>query len=102
MSFSTSDFLNNISSHNFEIQIPAAFTTKANANVNVNTNANAKANTTSKQQNKKRKADIASLSTSTTASQAGNTKSSQNTTSYLQLAVDNLMLALNKETDLLV
>ena len=89
MSFSSGDFLNTIQSHDFEIQIPAVFTANANTN----------ANTASKQQNKKRKADVISLSASSTASEIGDAESTHNTAYYLQLAIDNLMLALNKATD---
>ena len=89
MSFSSDDFLNTIQSHDFEIQVPAVFTANANTN----------ANTASKQQNKKRKADVISLSASSTASEIGDVKSTHNTAYYLQLAIDNLMLALNKATN---
>jgi len=89
MSFSSGDFLNTIQSHDFEIQVPAVFTANANTN----------ANTASKQQNKKRKADVISLSASSTASEIGDAESTHNTAYYLQLAIDNLMLALNKATD---
>ena len=92
MSFSSGDFLNAIQSHEFEIQIPAAFA--------ANANANAKANTASKQQNKKRKADVVFLSTSSATSETEDDDSAHNTAYYLHLAVDNFMLALNKETDL--
>ena len=89
MSFSSGDFLNTIQSHDFEIQVPAVFTANANTN----------ANTASKQQNKKRKADVISLSASSTASEIEDAESTHNTAYYLQLAIDNLMLALNKATD---
>src|SRR6266480_1527756 len=87
MSFSSSDFLNTIQSHDFEIQIPAAFAMKANAAFNA----------AEKQQNKKRKADVISLSTSSTTSETEDVNSAHNTAYYLQITVDNLMLAFNKE-----
>src|SRR5438046_7756877 len=89
MSFSSGDFLNTIQSHDFEIQIPTALDMKANAAFNA----------AKKQQNKKRKADVVSLSTDSTTSETENVDSTHNTAHYLQLAIDNLMLALNKEID---
>src|SRR5204862_8311964 len=89
MFFSSGDFLNIIQSHDFEIQIPAALDMKANAAFNA----------AKKQQNKKRKADVFSLSTDSTTSETENVDSTHNTAHYLQLAIDNLMLALNKEID---
>src|SRR6266513_6430433 len=87
MSFSSGDFLNTIQSQNFEIQIPAALDMKTNAAFNV----------AKKQQNKKRKADVISLSTDSTTSEIENVDSAHNTAYYLQLIIDNLMLALNKK-----
>ena len=89
MSFSSGDFLNTIQSHDFEIQIPTALDMKANAAFNA----------AKKQQNKKRKADVVSLSTDSTTSETENVDSTHNTAYYLQLIIDNLMLALNKEID---
>src|SRR6266480_5470637 len=89
MSFSSGDFLNTIQSHDFEIQIPTALDMKANAAFNA----------AKKQQNKKRKADVVSLSTDSTTSETENVDSTHNTAHYLQLIIDNLMLALNKEID---
>src|SRR5947207_9464722 len=89
MSFSSDDFLNTIQSHDFEIQISTALDMKANAAFNV----------AKKQQNKKRKADVVSLSTDSTTSETENVDSIHNIAYYLQLIIDNLMLALNKEID---
>src|SRR5438046_8823005 len=89
MSFSSDDFLNTIQFHDFEIQIPAALDMKTNAAFNA----------AKKQQNKKRKADVISLSTDSTTSESENVDSTHNTAYYLQLVIDNLMLALNKEID---
>src|SRR5438477_13218215 len=89
MSFSSGDFLNTIQSHDFEIQIPTALDMKTNAAFNA----------AEKQQNKKRKADVISLSTSSTTSETEDANSAHNTAYYLQIAVDNFMLALNKEID---
>src|SRR6266480_6742755 len=89
MSFSSGDFLNTIQSHDFEIQSAAAFDMKTNAAFNA----------AKKQQNKKRKADIVFLSTDSTTSETENVDSTHNTAHYLQLIINNLMLALNKEID---
>ena len=89
MFFSSDDFLNIIQSHDFEIQIPAALDMKMNAAFNA----------AKKQQNKKRKADVISLSTDSTTSETENVDFTHNTAYYLQLIIDNLMLAFNKEID---
>src|SRR6266480_2574776 len=89
MSFSSDDFLNTIQSHDFEIQIPAALDMKTNAAFNA----------AKKQQNKKKKADVVSLSTDSITSETENVDSAHNTAYYLQLIIDNLMLALNKKID---
>src|SRR5438477_11331289 len=89
MSFSSGDFLNTIQSHDFNIQISAALDLKTNAAFNA----------AKKQLNKKKKADIVFLSTDSTTSETENVDSTHNTAHYLQLIIDNLMLALNKEID---
>src|SRR5438046_9812769 len=89
MSFSSDDFLNTIQFHYFDIQIPNAHDMKTNAAFNA----------AKKQQNKKRKADVVSLSTDSTTSETENVDSAHNTAHYLQLIIDNLMLALNKKID---
>src|SRR5436305_14337328 len=92
MFFSSGDFLNTIQSHDFEIQIPAALDMKMNAAFNA----------AKKQQNKKRKADVVSLFTDSTTSETENVDSAHNTAYYLQLIINNLMLALNKKIDELI
>jgi hypothetical protein len=90
MSVSSGNFLDTVAFHMFEIQVPVAFTPKPTSNI--------KLSSAKKQQAKKRKAAEASLSTAT-VSEAEDASSSQTSADYLQLAVDNLMLALAKETN---
>src|SRR5438876_316200 len=92
MSFSSDDFLNTIQSHDFEIQISAVLDMKTNAAFNA----------AKKQQNKKRKADVVFLSTDSIISETENIDSTYNTAHYLQLIIDNLMLAFNKKIDELI
>ncbi len=80
MSISSGDILDTVPVHVFDFVASTAA-------------LNAKAG---KKQAKKRKAATASLSS---ASEAQNAESSQTSAYYLQLAVDNLMLALAKETE---
>ena len=119
MSVSSGDVLDTFASHSFTFQAPVDFTTVAskkksraskkrkaltaalstdisdseNANTNANTNANANANANAK----------ATATANVNAKANATANSSQNTVQnaayYLQLAADNLMLALKKETD---
>ena len=86
MSVSSGDVLDTFASHSFTFQAPVDFTTVA---------AKKKAYAS-----KKRKASLANLSTAANSeNDNANANANQNTAHFLQLALDNLMLALEKETD---
>jgi len=89
MSVSSGDILDTFASHSFTFQAPVDYTTVVNKK---------KARIS-----KKRKASTANISSANASDNenaaAKTANSSQNTAYYLQLAVDNLLIALDKETD---
>jgi hypothetical protein len=95
MSVSSGDVLDTFASHSFTFQAPVGFTTVAPKRKS--------------RASKKRKALSAALTTDISDSENANANANANANSsqnvaqnaayYLQLAADNLMLALEKETD---